>query len=80
MSALQFIFIIFGVTPSHGAVVTSKNGGIIHCDPSYMVLKGVPVGVASMAHCGSFKGLELDSPIIKVHEVLEHIAITSSCN
>ena len=80
MSALHFIFIIFGVTPSHGAVVTSTNGGINHCDPFYMVLKGVLVGVALMAHCRYFKGLELDSPIIKVHEVLEHIAITSSCN
>ena len=79
MSAHSFYF-YFGVTPSHGAVVTSTNGGIIHCDPPYMVLKGVPVGGASMAHCGSFKGLELDSPSIKVHEVLEQLAVTSSCN
>ena len=63
MSPLHFIFIIFGVTPSHGAVVTSTNGGINHCNPFYMVLKGVPVGVALMAHCGYFKGLELDSPL-----------------
>ena len=58
-----FYFYYFGVTPSHGAVVTSTNGGINHCDPFYMVLKGVPVGVALMAHCGYFKGLELDSPL-----------------
>ena len=75
-----FYFYCFGVTPSHGAVVTSTNGGINHCDPFYMVLKGVTVGVATMAHCVISKGLELDSPTIKVHEVLEQIAVTSSCN
>ena len=58
-----FYFYYFGVTPSHGAVVTSTDGGINSCDPFYMVLKGVPVGVALMAHCGCFKGLELDSPL-----------------
>ena len=41
-----------------------------------MVLKGVTVGAATMAHCVVSEGLELASPNIKVHEVLELVVVT----